>query len=175
MKITKLQLKQIIKEELEKVLQEGPHWVDLEGHSTADGKTRAVELYDLTNLAMDAKDAGKTRMDTELKNGLTVTAIWKGDPGYVEGNVPHGGGFRMVKPGQPFTWGGVADVQWVITRGGSQMELPLDEPAPEEREMSPSLFDRIKGALGRGDKKQVAELLKKVVTQNLHEVLNKNK
>ena len=173
MKLTKSELKQIIKEELEKI-QEGPHWVDLEGRSTADGKSRAVELYELTNLAMDAKAAGKTRMDTELKNGLTVTAIWKGDPGYVEGNVPHGGGFRMVKPCQPFTWASIPDVQWVITRAGSQMELPLETP-PEEREVSPSMFSRIKGALGVGgkEKERVAELFQKLIKEELIEALKK--
>ena len=112
-------------------------------------------------------------MEKELDNGMTVTAIWKGDPNYVEGDLPHGGS-TDVESGQPFIWAGVPNVQWIIDQAGGQMELPLEEPY-KAREMSPSLFSRIRGALGRGDKERVAELLKKVVIQELREIINKKK
>tara|TARA_Y100000034_G_scaffold53897_1_gene66091 strand:- start:1362 stop:1868 length:507 start_codon:yes stop_codon:yes gene_type:complete len=166
MKLTKSQLKQIIKEELEKILQEGGHWVDIKG---TDLK---VQLYELTNLAEEAREKGVTKLDKQLENGAYITAVKEGDPNYDPNISAADSPGNFVESGQQFIWPSVFGWQFIIDLEGGQMQLPLEEP-PDTREMSPSMFDRIRGALGRGDRKQVAELLQKLVKEELRSVLTK--
>ena len=181
MKLTKSQLKHIIKEELGKI-QEGSYWVDVKGFEDplkrgrgGPQSNKGAELWELGNLQEEAMKARKTTMTKELDNGLDLTVILKGDPSYVEGDIPPGS-TTLVELGKPFMWYGFPNVQWVLQRAGegTQMELPLETP-PEEREVSPSMFSRIKGALGAGGKEKgrVAELLQKLIKEELIEALKK--
>jgi hypothetical protein len=163
MKITKSKLKQIIKEEIEKVLEEGGSTADVKG---TDLK---VPLHSLTNLAMGATESGVTKMDKQLDNGIHITVVSRKDPNWDPGAEVEPG--NVVDPGKAFLWPGAPGWQWVITPEGGQLQLPLEEP-PEERKMSPSLFSRIRGAMSRGDKEQVAELLKQTIKEELENVLN---
>lgn len=166
MKLTKSKLKQIIKEEVGKALQEGGSTADIKGTGLK------VPLHSLTNLAMGATDAGVTKMDKQLDNGIHITVVSRKDPNWDPGAKAEPG--NLVEPGKAFLWPGVPEWQWVVTPEGGQLQLPLEEP-PEGRKVSPSLFSRIIGDLGRGDKQQVAELLKKAIRQEIHEVLNEKK